>query len=198
MAALEIPEIIRFEVTVDEVIAVTQHLSRITKRGKARTALSRMLIELKRGNTALIEKILVPLTTIIDRKRFEADFPQLLSHFKKMYLGDRATLAQIHCHKVTLALEALRKAQEWKVKLGFPQAVVKLDLLTTKWIADDRELYDADTRMLEEINRFLNDIAGAPKALAYKEFKAGVAGLERSYKRARAQLVTLEVLRAKV
>ena len=199
MAAIELPDVLRFEVTVDEVVAATRAISRLTKRGKARHALARMLDELKTGNAALIQKVLLPLVTIADKKRFDAEFNKVLEHFKEMYLGQRSTLAEIGSYKVTLALQDLKKAQEWKSKLGFAQAIAKLELLTKNWIADDHELSEADKRMFGEINEFLVDVANTQnKIAAYRKFRAGAAGIERSYRTMQDRLKKLELLSAQV
>jgi hypothetical protein len=170
----------------------------LTKRGEVRTALQTMLVELEKANQLLIDQVLVPLMNIRDKKSFDSKFDEIRGQFKKMALGHRKTLAVINCHKVTLALQVLRDAQEWKKILGFSDAVAILDLLCDKWIADDAELHKADAQMLEEINQFLDGVARAPKETAYKKFKANVPQIEQSHRAMSDRLNTLQLTSQRV
>lgn|SRR5262249_40049929 len=199
MAKLSIPDVLKFEMSVDEMLRIARWILSNTKQGKARTAVVTMLKELKKGNVALRTKVLVPLAMLTNEARFDARFADVRQHFKDIYLSDRATLAQISCGKVTHALQELTSANEWKRKIGFPRAVEKLELLTRDWIANDNELYEADTRMPDAINKFLDDIAATSNSkAAYKDFKDGAADVEEIYRAMRTRLAKLEELANKV
>src|SRR5215472_11418824 len=199
MAKLRIPDVLEFEMSADEMLRITRWILSNTKQGKARTAVVTMLKELKKGNEALRTMVLLPLTTLTNEAHFDARFAGVRKHFKDIYLGDRATLTQMSCGNVTYALQELTRANAWKKKIGFSRAVEELELLTRDWIANDKELFEADERMLKEINRFLDDIAATSNSKArYKNFKEGAADIEEIYRAMRSRLAKLEELANKI
>jgi len=199
MAALEIPGIFKFEITVDEVMQTVQAILTETKQAKVRAALRVMISELKKGNRTLVREVLAPLCTINSRQEFDQKFPQLHQSFKDIFLGSRPILAEMNCYKVTEKLTALKKSQQWKKRIGFSRSVMRLEILVDQWIANDSVLYHADRDMIGEINNFLDDIAATQnRSAAYKKFRAGIARIEDRFVAIRDQLSQLETLNAKI
>ena len=64
MAILELPEVVKFEVTVDEFVQITSLPLSQTKAAKTRASMKKMIKELKGGNQRLVEEILAPLCKI--------------------------------------------------------------------------------------------------------------------------------------
>ena len=195
MPALEVPGVLKFEVTVDEIIQVAREIFKETKQAKVRTALRVMLGELRKGNKELVKEVLAPLCSVKSYQDFDSSFDQLHKRFKELYMGNRPVLAKVNCWKVTQKLVVLKKGQQWKKYLGFARAVTRMEVLVDRWIADDAALYEADREMLEEINGFL-DVIGSTKSkrAAYKKFKSGVARIEDRFVATRDQISELEIL----
>jgi len=199
MPQLDIAGVLKFEVTVDELVKASKQILAETKQAKVRAALARMMAELKKANKKLVKDVLAPLCTISNKRQFDREFDKLHLRFKEYNLGEAPVLSRISCSIVINQLEALKKSQQWKKYIGFSRAVTRLEIIAGEWIANDGALYAADYNMFRDINAFLDDIAGMQdRGAAYRKFKRGIAGIEDRLIAIRDQLSQLEISSAKV
>lgn len=101
MATLEIPEVVKFEVTVDEFVQVTGLILSQTKAAKMRTAMKTMIDELKKGHERLVEEVLAPLCSIGTSEEFDKDLGETHERFKKQYFGGRPVFLTMNCDRMT-------------------------------------------------------------------------------------------------
>jgi hypothetical protein len=74
-----------------------------------------------------------------------------------------------------------------------------LELLVDQWIANDGELYQADQRLMKELNGFLDEIAKiGNQQQAFNELRLGLKGIKDSYISIQNQFAELQVLSAKL
>lgn len=198
MATLEIPDFLRFEVTMDEVVRTTKLISKETKHGKTRKALKVMLRELRKGNKALIETLFIPLYEIKSKEDFNKKFSGIRTKFKRIYLDGRPVLAKINCRKVTNKLLALKESRNWKKRIPvIRRKIALLELLVDQWVANDRELYRADANLLKELNGFMDEINQVrlkDSKKAYNDFLSGLKDIEEDFLNVTNQFAELEVL----
>jgi hypothetical protein len=146
----------------------------------------------------LIKEVLVPLFAIETQNDFNREFGHLRSKFKAIQLGGKGLLSQINCGIVTAKLNELKKSEAWKKYIPLlNRSIVRLELAVDNWIANDAELYQADQKMMTEINGFMDGIAKRKESDppgAFAELKDGLKGIEDSFLRTKKHLADLEVL----
>lgn len=199
MASLEIPEVVKFEVTVDEFVQVTSLILSQTKAVKVRTAMKKMIDELKHGNEQLVKEVLAPLCSIETNEEFNKEFRKIHERFKEQYLGARPVFLTINCDLITQQIRELLRSQQWKKNFGFSRAVTRLEMMGDMWIKNDAALADADYKMFAAINKFITEVAKVKsKTTRYKEYRDGIARLEQQYIAIRNQMAELEKLSAQL
>jgi hypothetical protein len=197
-ASIDLAGVTTFEVGVDEVIVATRELLKHTKQAKVRSALARMSKELRKANKELVEQVLAPLYEIQSQEDFDARFAKLRGRYKAMILQGRPVLAKVNCYQVQQQLERLRDSQQWKKRIPFfRRSVARLELVATGWIADDSALYVADREMLDEIDRFLDEVEATretdPRA-AYRQLREALEAIQDSWTGVRDNLAELSLL----
>ncbi len=199
MATLEIPEIVKFEITANEIIDLAKTISANTKTAKVRNALRLMSRELYRANRELVKGVLAPLCSIATFEEFEIKFDRARTKFVRVYYDARKPmLSEISCQKVSNRLESLKRSQSWKKHLPLVRrSVLHLEILTDQWIADDGALYRADQSMLDSLSRFLEKTAkiksNNPRK-AFRFFDEGIKTVKQEYKALTKLLADMEVL----
>jgi hypothetical protein len=197
MAELMLADLVKFDVSLEEIISVCRLILQNTKDQKVRGAIRTMFEELNKANTSLVDSVLVPLQ-VSTQKDFDKQFPVIRSNFKKLHLGGQGFLSQIQCGVVTSQLHALIASKQWRKRIPLlNRAVARLELVADRWIADDSVLYQADQRMWDDINKFMKAVAAKtatnPKQ-GFAEFREGVEGVEDTFLQLRKHLAELQVL----
>lgn len=198
MATLEIADFIKFEVSLEEILGAADLILRKTKDREVRTAIKTMFTELKKADKSFVKAVLVPLFEIETQSDFDKQFGRIRSRFKKIVLDGKGLLSQISCGVVTNKMQVLKESQAWKKRIPLVnRSIVRLELAVDNWIANDAELYQADQRLMADINVFFDDIAkqkDSDSRTAFTELKAGLTGIEDSFLRTKKHLAHLEVL----
>lgn len=201
MPALTFAGVVKFEITIDEIVQSTRLILKKTKNNKVKAALKAMLKELKKGNASLVRTVFIPLYEIDSQQVFDKKFGSIRTKFKKMYLNQRPVLAKIHCWKITKKLKALEESQNWKKHIpGFRRSILRLELFTNQWIANDNALYEADEKLLKEINEFMDEIDSLRKnpKKAFSKLRSRLAEFEDNYIALRNKFAELEVLSSEI
>lgn len=202
MAALIVADVIKFEISLGEIIDACRQLLVSTKDQAVRDAVKTMFLELKKGDDALIDLILAPLFELDTQTGFKREFAGIRAKFKSYVLKGRGLLSQIQCGTVTDKLKVLRQSQAWKKHIPLVnRSLLRLDMVTDKWIADDSELFKADQRVQEQINEFLDEVAKKRKSApteAFAMLQAGLKDIEDSFVRMKKHLAQLEALSLKL
>lgn len=202
MAKLEIADFVKFEVSLEEIIDACRLLLKNSKDEQVRTALKSMFGELQRGSAALIRDVLLPLFEMETQGAFQRKFGKVRTAFKGFRLHGKGFMSEVHCGIVINKLNELKQGQAWKKYVPLVnRSIVRLELAVDNWIANDAELYQADQRMMTEINAFLDDIAATKAsnpAKAFSELKDGLTSIEDSFVRTRKHLADLKALSARL
>jgi hypothetical protein len=199
MPSIEIPEMVKFEITANEIVALSRTIAGQTKAAQVRTALRSMSRELYRANKELVKGVLAPLCGIVSFEEFNRKFDQARDNFVQTYYDARKPmLSEISCNKVSDKLEILKRSQAWKKHIPLVRrSVLHLEVLTGKWIADDGALYRADQSMLDSLRQFLDEIAKIkaqnPKK-AFRHFEQGIEPIKDEYKALTRLLTDMEML----
>jgi hypothetical protein len=114
MASIEIPDFVKFEITIEEVVKLGQIVTKHTKQKEVHAALKSMFTELRKGYTKLVDHVLGPMYEIDGLEKFQAQFGGLRGRFKKMEAEGTSLLSEIHCTHVTEKLVELRDSREWR------------------------------------------------------------------------------------
>ena len=198
MPSLEIPSIAKFEVTVDEIVQLSQALLKETKQAKVRAALRRMVDEVQKGNKVLVEEVLQPLYGLVDQASFDKSFVELRARYKGMLLNGASIISKINCWQVTQQLEALRGSRRWRKSIPWlGRSITKLELLTDNWIANDAVMYESDREMLEAINTFLDEIDAVRQRnakAAFRQLRSGLTEFESAWLAVRDRFAELSLL----
>jgi hypothetical protein len=199
MPSVEIPEIVKFEITANEMIALSKTIAAQTKAAKVRTALRLMSRELYRANKELVRGVLAPLCAIVTLEDFNRNFDQARENFVRTYYDARKPmLSEISCHKVSSKLQSLKESQAWKKHIPLVRrSVLHLEVLTDRWIADDGALYQADQSMLDNFSQFLDGTAkmkADDPRKAFRYFEEGIKPIKDEYKALTKLLADMEVL----
>jgi len=191
---LGLPPLLKIETTIEDLINVSHEIAKHTRQAQVRNALREMVKELTKANEPLID-ILAPLCSMSDETNFNKEFENFHTKFKKIYLGPTRPLSTINSHHVGEQLKRLKESKQWMKYIGFSRSVMRLDLLASRWIADDLALADADKAIFDEINVLLDDIARRKgKPGTFKKFKAEIGGIEKQFVSIRDRFADLEVL----
>ncbi|MHC4401053.1 MAG: hypothetical protein ACYTG0_15360 [Planctomycetota bacterium] len=202
MAKIEIFDLIKLEVSLDEVLRASRQILKNTKNRQVRDALKTMFREVKKADKTLVKKVLVPLFAIQTQNDFDKDFQRIRKRFKAIRLASKGLLIQINCGLVTNKLEALQKSQAWKKRLPLVnRSFARLEVAAQGWVFCDWILARADQNMMAEINDFMDAISKQKSAQpnrAFAEFQAGLKGIEKTFMRIKKHLAELEVLSDKL
>jgi hypothetical protein len=166
------------------------------EKERARDAMRVLLAE--SGKTfKMVVETLAPVYALNDKVAFAKQFDSLHERIKRLYLG-RATLFRTHCSIVETEFDKLQQRRSWMTHLVVAQqAYQDLKNVCDRWLFQDWNIVSDIESFLDNLNKFIDEIAVLKRTnteRAFETLQAGLKPIENDFLAMQTKVGELDVL----